>query len=406
MEFTEEKVEARDRGLVISNRTKLIELADGSSHIVPVVNSSALKQLWGYTSQDDISMEGDGDGEIFNTSPLPSTSNSDKVYTQQQQISSEKEHVSTTNEATGFSTGPPIKSLKHLFEIISTEESTIEFLRSHKLLARTLECEKCEVPLKTRKYERCLDKCTFYCIKCKKMKSIRASSFFEKSKINLKDVLIIIYLWSTGVPAFICQRQLPEISHKTINDWYSFCRDICIKKFETEPVQFDSNQVSVEVQVDESLFGKKQKYHKGKIYQRSWFFGISDQQQHKCHIEFVPKRDATTLETIIVKHVSPDTNSRIVSDGWSSYSKLKTLGYKHEIVIHEKEFVNEDGFHTNSIESIWSQLKNWMAAMHGVKRTVYHSYLSEFMYRYNFAGSSRGNCLEPLLTDIAHFYKV
>ena len=189
------------------------------------------------------------------------------------------------------------------------------------------------------------------------MTSIRKNSFFEKTKIQLEGILIIMYLWSTGVPAFICHRQIPEVSHKTINDWYSFLRDICIRKFEEEPVRFNSDEVAVEVQVDESLFGKKQKYHKGKFYQRSWFFGISDQQKHKCHIQYVSKRDATTLENIILKHVSPKTNSRIVSDGWSSYSQLRTLGYKHEVVIHEKEFFNKDGFNTNPIESIWSQLK-------------------------------------------------
>ena len=121
-----------------------------------------------------------------------------------------------------------------------------------------------------------------------------------------------MYLWSTGVPAFICHRQIPEVSRKTINDWYSFLRDICIRKFEEEPVRFNSDEVADEVQVDESLFGKKQKYHKGKSYQRSWFFGISDQQKHKCHIQYVSKRDATTLENIILKHVSPKTNSRKV----------------------------------------------------------------------------------------------
>ena len=32
--------------------------------------------------------------------------------------------------------------------------------------------------------------------------------------------------------------------------------------------------------------------------------------------------------------------------------------------------------------------------------------MSEFIYKYNFAGSSRANCMKQLFKDIARFYKV
>ena len=138
----------------------------------------------------------------------------------------------------------------------------------------------------------------------------------------------------------------------------------------------------------------RQKYHKGKYFQREWLFGITDQASHKVYVELVAKRDKDTLEDLIIKHVEKTTELRIVSDGWAAYSKLQELGYKHETVVHEPEFVNEDGYHTNSIESIWSQIKVWFSSMHGVQKKWYRSYLSEFMYPYNFAGSSRGCCMK------------
>ena len=68
-------------------------------------------------------MEGADDDEMFNSSHLTSTAISDQIYTQQ--VASEQGHVSTNNEATDLSTKP------HIFEVISTEESTKVFLRSH-----------------------------------------------------------------------------------------------------------------------------------------------------------------------------------------------------------------------------------------------------------------------------------
>jgi len=199
---------------------------------------------------------------------------------------------------------------------------------------------------------------------------------------------------------------LRNVSANTVQDWFSFCRDICIKHYEEEQVKFVSTDVNCEVQIDESIFGKKRKYHKGKTFSRFWVFGITDQKNHKCYIEVVQNRTQETLEDIIISRVTSDTNTTIVSDGWSSYAKLKDRGFNHKVVIHEREFINEEGFQTNSVESIWSQLKAWINSMHGLNHLWINSYFKEFMYRYNNAGSTRGNCFKYIVNDIARFYKV
>ena len=50
-------------------------------------------------------------------------------------------------------------------------------------------------------------------------------------------------------------------------------------------------------------------------------------------------------------HASPRA-----SDG---ANRLEEQGYRHAVVIHKDEFVNKEGYHTNSVESIWSQFKTW-----------------------------------------------
>ena len=78
---------------------------------------------------------------------------------------------------------------------------------------------------------------------------------------------------------------------------------------------------------------------------------------------------------IITKCLPTTAKIVITSHGWASYNKLKDMGYIHHTVIYEEEFVNEEGFHTNSIESLWSQSKMWINSMHGNRTGHFDQYL-------------------------------
>ena len=114
------------------------------------------------------------------------------------------------------------------------------------------------------------------------------------------------------------------------------------------------------------------------------------------------RRDEKTLMKIITEHVESSSDMKIVSDGWAAYSKLQEAGVKHSVVIHKEEFKNKEGDTTNSIESIWSQLKTWIARMHGIDQNYLEEYISEFTLRYNYCGTSTGNCLTQFLDIIKH----
>ena len=60
------------------------------------------------------------------------------------------------------------------------------------------------------------------------------------------------------------------------------------------PVKFESKELIAEWQINESIIGKKRKYHKGKNFKRFWVFGISSPSEHKIYIEFVESRDKPT----------------------------------------------------------------------------------------------------------------
>ena len=210
-----------------------------------------------------------------------------------------------------------------------------------------------------------------------------------------------MYLWATSCQAFIAKVFLPQMCLNTICDYYSFCRDIAVEKMKKQQITFNATEeITIELQIDESIFGKKCKYNRGKTIYKE----VSQQALHKCHFEIVESRDEATLMKIITDHVPKKANVKIVSDGRASYNKLRNLGYDHCVVVHKETFVNEYGHHTNSIESIWSQVKCWFSSMQGVWDKHFDHYLCEFLYRYNNAKGGRAFCWNQLLSDIAVFY--
>ncbi|KCZ75209.1 hypothetical protein H311_03817 [Anncaliia algerae PRA109] len=60
------------------------------------------------------------------------------------------------------------------------------------------------------------------------------------------------------------------------------------------------------VQLDESKFGKR-KYNRGNRIEREWgFVGVEVIEERKFFTVIIEKRDAETLNDIILKHVSRD----------------------------------------------------------------------------------------------------
>lgn len=110
MEFTAEEVEMGARGVVVSSRTKLMKLADGSRHIVPIMNSFAPKQLREYTLQEELREESDSEDSSF---PSKSTIIPLKLHQNVPEI----ELTSSNQELCEISAHSPINSLKHLFHV-------------------------------------------------------------------------------------------------------------------------------------------------------------------------------------------------------------------------------------------------------------------------------------------------
>ena len=66
--------------------------------------------------------------------------------------------------------------------------------------------------------------------------------FFSVIKEQVGDNFGYNLLLKCGVQRFIMERIVLEVSDKTIQDWFSSCRDICMEYFKRNPIHFIQGQ--------------------------------------------------------------------------------------------------------------------------------------------------------------------
>jgi hypothetical protein len=104
------------------------------------------------------------------------------------------------------------------------------------------------------------------------------------------------------------------------------------------------------VEIDESMI-YKQKSGTGRLLSaeidRSWIFGGICRETREIFLEFVPKRDASTLTevfaltlTLQVLHRQVAAGTTVISDSWRAYRKLSETGYTHHLINHSRNFVH------------------------------------------------------------------
>ena len=230
--------------------------------------------------------------------------------------------------------------------------------------------------------------------------SIRKGSFFERSRLELWQLLALTYLWSEncgrGPSVESLKHDLEIGGTHTIVDWNQFCRDACVAYFTNNPQQIGGPQSTVEI--DESLFAWR-KANVGRLVPEQWVFGRYDPQTKEGFLVPVPRRDATTLLPIVHQWVRP--NSMIWSDMWRAYNQLDNQGFLHETVNHQLNFVEPGtGVCTNRVESMWTRIKAFKSMKGPSNRAMIQDYLAEFMWYQRFSVSPFYHFCYHIATDL------
>ena len=281
------------------------------------------------------------------------------------------------------------------------------WLRKNGLLASDFTCH-CGKEAKLNKRNRLKDGYTFRCGSQHEF-TMRKNSFFEKSSYNIRDLIFFIKYYIEGHSLHQCALNTGMDYRPTAVNWASYIRELfCQYVFDTyERITFDG-----EVEIDESIFGRKVKYHKGQPRGlRIWIFSLIERQTNRIILYPVDSRNSETLIPLIQKHVRPGT--RIYSDSWAAYMHLNTLGYQHFTVVHKTTFKqryrNVDtgevvDCHTNRIEGAWKICKDHFRRINGTNRKLFEQHIAEIVWRNHFHRDNVYEAFFNLLRDIYTLY--
>ena len=99
--------------------------------------------------------------------------------------------------------------------------------------------------------------------------TVRHESWLVDSKLPLESIVELIKLWSQSFSVDEIIHEL-KLSKKTVVEWTNFFRECCLTIMLENSEKIGGN--GVEVEIDESKFGKR-KYYRGHRVEGQWVFG-------------------------------------------------------------------------------------------------------------------------------------
>ena len=208
----------------------------------------------------------------------------------------------------------------------------MRWLASRRLLCNIRICSGCGNLCQLQNYQHGLDGKRWSCEPCGYRKSIRDGSFFSRSHMSLKKIVLMVYCWAQDMPQDVTMREAEVDGNHTVINWFNLCREDAGRYLDmkfTELGGFDDDGTPIIVEIDETKYFHR-KYHRGQWTAGHWVFGGVERGSGRCFLAVVPNRTAAILEPLILQHILPGT--QIISDGWASYRNLSTLAqgiYKH-----------------------------------------------------------------------------
>lgn len=217
---------------------------------------------------------------------------------------------------------------------------------------------------------------------CRKEISVRKDSFFSNSHLSIGQILVLTFYFVMGETNYESLKRKTGICHdKTICDWLSFLREICVCYFINHPQTIGG--VNCVVECDEALLVKR-KYNLGRRVREQWVFMMYDVALKLGVILPVENRTSETLIPLMQQYILP--GSVIYTDSALVYRCLSELGFTHLFVNHKVgEWINyRTGCTTNHVESVWQKVKNLNKIRFGTHRSTLASHLAEFMWLQKF----------------------
>jgi transposase-like protein len=268
-------------------------------------------------------------------------------------------------------------SLYSLFEAFPDEQSCIDHLRS----IRWRDGEFCPYCGSLKVYH-FSDRKTFKCGDCRQRFSIKVGTIFEDTKLPLRKWFAAVWM-ITNHPKGIASTTLAKdlkITQKSA--WFVMHR----LRHAARTNSFNA-PLKGTVEADTTFVGGKSKNRHAKDRKggqggvgKEVVLGMIE-RGGELRAQHVPNNNAPALQDGVRKNVEP--GSRLMTDDDTAFRTFKTE-YDHQAVAHGAgEYVRGDA-HTNSIESVWAQLKRQIIGVHHwVSPKHLQRYVDEMAWRIN-----------------------
>lgn len=219
----------------------------------------------------------------------------------------------------------------------------------------------------------------YRCRRCDVQPSLTAGTIFHDRRQPLQ--LWFRAFWyvthqKSGISALGLQRVLGLGSYRTAWRWLHTLRCAMVRP--------GRDRLTGEVEADEAFLGGPRPGKRGRGAAGKTLVSVIAQidgpRIGRIRLRRIPDASAKSLEPSVQAAVEP--GSAVRTDGWSGYSRLGDLGYRHEIVREEAEV----GQHLlPRVNRVVALLKRWLLGIHqgAIQPAYLDAYLDEFTFRFN-----------------------
>lgn len=118
--------------------------------------------------------------------------------------------------------------------------------------------------------------------------------------------------------------------------------------------------------------------------------GVVGRGSGHLRLAVVERSDRATLEGFVAS--STREGAMVYTDEWRAYGRLPDLGRRHATVTHtpgHREWARDDDgdgireVHDNTLEGIWTGLRNYLRTFRGVSKWSLACYVAMFEWSYN-----------------------
>jgi transposase-like protein len=294
-------------------------------------------------------------------------------------------------------------------ETITDEQKAYDFLK-RVLHPEGLQCPTCGTALPIDQAPHTRERAplvNYRCRNCGCVFNLFTDTLFQGTHYDCQTLVLLLHDVIAGRPSAEISTEL-ELDYSTVLKWrhiiqeQAFCKrisaEIADETAEADETYVNAGQSGEEKDPDDDPPRQRGNKARGRgtvDNDRPPIVGVVGRESDRLHLKMVPDTEQETLMTYL-KHVTDD-DITLHTDSNQAYNPVADTGRVHHTVNHaDHEYardVDDDGeyeVHDNTIEGIWTGLKNFLRPFRGLHKKFLPQYIAMFEWLYN---------LEELTTD-------